>query len=74
MTIKQWYSLDEMEQIETIWNKAKKIAERKDNTYTYILYQIDNFYVEEQIHTEWKVRRALNACTEFQLPLLAYNS
>jgi len=73
MTIKQWYSLDEMEQIEAIWYKGEKVGERKDETYTYVLYRIGNLYIEEKIHTEWNVRQALTPMEE-PLQGLLYNS
>lgn len=37
---------DEMEQIETVWNKAVWLAERKTEEQLFELYQIDGFYVE----------------------------
>lgn len=42
MTLCQFNMLDEMEQMEAIW-EAVKLAERKDDTYHYNLYQIDAF-------------------------------
>ncbi len=52
--------LDEMEQIEAIW-EAVKLAERKDETYHYNLYQIDAFYVEEKIHIAHNVRQSFKS-------------
>ncbi len=49
MTLYQFNLLNEMEQMEAIWD-AVKLAEREDETFQYNLYQIDKFYVEEQIH------------------------
>jgi len=46
MTLYQFNSLDEMEQIESVWNKGVLLAERSDETHNYWLYQIDSFYVE----------------------------
>lgn len=46
MTLYQFNALDEMEQIEAVWNKGVLLAERKDEKYEYTLYQIDSFYVE----------------------------
>lgn len=71
MTLKQWYGLDEMEQIEAIWYKAKKIAGHKDDTHTYNIYEIEGLFVEEQIHTEWNVRRRFCASTSPDLFLLS---
>lgn len=46
MTLYQFNALDEMEQIEAIWNKGVLLAQRKDEKYEYTLYQIDSFYIE----------------------------
>lgn len=46
MTLYQFNMMDEMEQIETVWNRGVLLAERKDQNYEYSLYQIDSFYVE----------------------------
>jgi len=62
MTADQFKHLDEMEQIEAIW-EAKKVAEREDSIYRYTLYQIDSFYVEEHWHKEYDVRRAFESFT-----------
>jgi hypothetical protein len=45
MTLYQFKLLDEMEQIETVWNSVL-LAERSDDQYNYELYQIDAFYAE----------------------------
>ena len=47
-----------MEQIEAIWYHSTKLAEREDDVFLYILYQIDGFYVEEKVHKEHNVRHA----------------
>jgi hypothetical protein len=46
MTLYQFIAMDEMEQIETVWNQSVLVAERKGKTGDYFLYQIDSFYVE----------------------------
>jgi hypothetical protein len=46
MTLYQFKEMNEMEQIETVWNKSVLIAERREKTADYLLYQIDSFYVE----------------------------
>lgn len=45
MTLYQFNALDEMEQIEAIWEHGVHIAERLHEEYKLILYQIDSFYV-----------------------------
>jgi hypothetical protein len=51
MTIYQFNSLSEMEQIEIIW-KVPAIAERFENGYKIFLFQVDAFYVELYHHVE----------------------
>jgi hypothetical protein len=51
MTIYQFNSLNEMEQIEAIW-AVPAIAERKENGYKIFLFQLDSFYVELYHHIE----------------------
>lgn len=48
--------MDETEQLEAIWNKGIKLAERQDDEHNVSLYQIDGFYVEEFFHKEYKVK------------------
>jgi hypothetical protein len=49
MTVKQFRRLDEMEQAEVLW-KYEPIDFRTDETFKYLLYQIDGFYVEARYH------------------------
>jgi hypothetical protein len=56
MTLYQFNMLDEMEQIEAIWNEAIELVAREDREYRYTLYQIDAFYVEELWHKEKDIR------------------
>lgn len=61
MTLYQFKTLDEMEQLEAIWDHGVPIAEREDEIHRYKLYQINIFYVEEVWHKEHNVRRAFNS-------------
>ncbi|HLP37013.1 hypothetical protein [Lacibacter sp.] len=61
MTLYQFNNLDEMEQLEAIWDNGVQVAEREDDVNRYKLYQIDAFYVEEEWHKEYKVRRAFRS-------------
>lgn len=61
MTLYQFNRLDEMEQLEAIWDNGVKVAEREDEVNRYNLYQIDAFYVEEEWHKEYGVRRAFRS-------------
>lgn len=50
MTLRQFNRLDEIKQIEVIWNNGALIAGRKENSYKILLYQIGIFYVEVYYH------------------------
>lgn len=58
MTLYKFKLLDEAEQITAMWELSVYLGERVDGEYTFKLYQIDDFYVEEQWHTKFNVRRA----------------
>jgi hypothetical protein len=70
MTLYQFNMMDEMEQMEAIWYKSTKLAEREDETFLYILHQIDSFYVEEKIHKEHNVRHAFKSFSSTNSDLL----
>lgn len=61
MTLYQFNMLDEAEQLEAIWDKSTKLAEREDAEFLYILYQIESFYIEEKIQKEGNLRRAFKS-------------
>lgn len=61
MTLYEYNALDELEQLEAIWEHGVLVAEREDEINHYKLYQIDAFYVEEELHKEYNVRRALRS-------------
>lgn len=52
VTLYQFNAMDEMEQIEALWEHGVHITERQDGEYRLILYQIDSFYVEVWYHME----------------------
>jgi hypothetical protein len=52
MTFYQFNALDEMEQAEALWNRSVHIAQRDDEVYRYVLYQLEGFYVEVWLHRE----------------------
>ncbi len=58
MTLYQFNNFDEMEQLEAIWDYGVEVAQREDAVNRYKLYQIDAFYIEEEWHKEYNVRRA----------------
>lgn len=66
MTPEQFNNLDEAEQAETVWDGVQ-IADRFEEEYHVILYQIDNLYVEVYYHQEHNFIRRLNAFTKLEL-------
>ncbi len=62
--------MDEMEQIEAIWYHSVKLAEREEDVFLYILYQIDGFYVEEKVHKDHNVRHAFKSFSSANSDLL----
>ena len=57
MTLYQFKLLSASEQMDSIFTIGVYLGERRDGDYTYKLYQIDSFYVEEEWHTKFNVRR-----------------
>ncbi|HEV7779667.1 MAG TPA: hypothetical protein VGO58_00295 [Chitinophagaceae bacterium] len=55
MDLRQFKGLEESVQIGVIWNNGVHVATRDDNVYQYLLYQLDNFYVEVWYHIELEV-------------------
>jgi hypothetical protein len=58
MTIYQFTLLDEMEQMEAIWD-AVDVGQYEDDVYLYKCYQINDFYVETKKHKEHGVFHAI---------------
>ncbi len=55
MDLRQFKGLEESIQIGVIWNNGVHVATRDDNIYQYLLYQLDDFYVEVWYHVELEV-------------------
>lgn len=52
MTHNEYERLDEFGQVEVLFNQGIHIADRADDKYCMILFQIDDFYVELYYHLE----------------------
>ncbi len=72
MTLYQFNLLDKMEQAEVLWDKAVMVSDRSDETYKYVLYQLDNFYVEVKYHIEYNVIHGLRSFSSTGEPLSPY--
>jgi hypothetical protein len=55
MDLRQFKGLEESVQIGVIWNNGVHVATRDDSVYQYLLYQLDDFYVEVWYHIELEV-------------------
>ena len=47
LTVTQFSALSDLQQLNLIVKRAVVLAERRDNIFEYILYNIDGLYVEE---------------------------
>ena len=66
MKLYQFKFLNEVEQAEAIKARGVYLAERIEENYTFKLFQIDDFYVEEKWHTAFNERRALTSFVSIQ--------
>jgi hypothetical protein len=46
MNLYSYKALEEYEQFEMLFEKGVLLMDRSDNKYSYVLYQVDSFYVE----------------------------
>jgi len=56
LTVTQFSALSDLQQLNLIAKRAVVLAERRDNIFEYILYNIDGLYVEELRgihHPDW---------------------
>jgi hypothetical protein len=65
MTLKKFYTLDETEKWEAVWN-GELVADYKEQSFRYVLYQLDAFYVELRYHMEHNVLTGLRAFDDMQ--------
>jgi len=67
MTLNQFHELDEMEQVEALWEYGVQIADRDEGEYKLILCQIDAFYVEVWYQKEYNVVRKYRASSSMDI-------
>lgn len=60
MTLYGFNQMDEMEQMEAIWDGVF-LDDREDNEHEILLYQVDSFYVEVYYHKEFNAIRKFRA-------------
>lgn len=66
MKLYQFKFLNDAEQAEAIKVRGIYLGERTEENYTFKLFQIDDFYVEEKWHTAFNERRALTSFVSIQ--------
>ncbi len=59
MTLYQFKLLEQSEQLDLIAQQAVYLTERIDGNYTYKLYQLGMFYIEEEWHTKFNDKRSV---------------
>jgi len=61
MTLYQFNLMEKDDQANTLWELGVHIAEREEEVYKFILYQIEGFYVEVWYHKECNEIRKLRS-------------
>lgn len=51
----QFIQMNELQQMELIWEKAIFIGETSSDTYKHILYNVDGLYIEETRHARYNI-------------------
>lgn len=67
MTLSEYNRLDQVEQFEALYNYGIHIADRADNDYCIILFQLHNFYVELFFHIEQNALKKLRSFSNIDL-------
>lgn len=66
MRVEQFILLDEYQQMELIWERGVILAERNANQFRLILYQVDEFYIEETRHLKWNIWYSYRCFTDVE--------
>jgi len=61
MTLGEFNTLEELEQIKAIWHQGVFLTERTDEDARYVLYQLDAFYIEFAYDTVNNVQKDIFA-------------
>ena len=67
MTLWEYNDLDQAEQFEALYDNGIHIADRADNDYCIILFQLDSFYVELYFHIEQNALKRLRCFSNVDL-------
>lgn len=73
MTLNKFDSLGQTQQYEVLLEKAVYLSNRSDNNFSYILYQIESFYVEvkfDLVANDFIMYRAFDDMEELEPYLL----
>jgi hypothetical protein len=69
VTLYEFNALSETDQGIALWDRGVHLTERSDHIFTYVLYQLDNFYVEVWYHRDFNAIqrfRPFNSMTALQ--------
>jgi hypothetical protein len=72
MTLYEFKLLNQNEQADVLWEKGVMIADRQDESNTYLLYQLEGFYVEVIYHMSSNIIKGLKSFASTDQPLYPY--
>lgn len=71
MTLYQFKALDEEEQLEIVFSKSVQVAEREEGESSFVLYQLNSFYIELHLNNDsMKTRIRTFSNTDLLAPYL----
>lgn len=59
----EFTQLSEEQQMEVIWERGVFVSEKNNDSFKYILYHVDGFYIIETRHLKWNMWCSY-CCTE----------
>ena len=68
MKLYQFNQLNELEQMEVLWDKGVFLADRTENEYYIKLYQIDGFYIETYHYVKHNIINKMRSFTNTNQP------
>lgn len=72
MTLYKFNKLREVEQFDILLSDGVIIGRRKDKSYDYVLYQLNNIYIELKYYRDYKTMPAMRGFTSTGNSLLPY--
>ncbi len=72
MTLYQFNKLEETEQLNILLSHGTMVARRRDKKYKFVLYQLDNIYIELQYHKDHMGNPSIRGFTSTGKSLIPY--